>query len=43
LCFLWAFFEGGLGNVRFFGGVCVVKMWWIRGELWLIDDGSMVG
>jgi hypothetical protein len=30
--FYGRFLKGGLENVRFFGGVFVVKMWWIRGE-----------
>jgi hypothetical protein len=31
---LRAFLRVVLGNVRFWRGVFVVKMWWIRGELW---------
>jgi hypothetical protein len=43
LCFLLVFFEGVLENVRFWCGVFVVRLWWIRGELWLLDDCSVVG
>jgi hypothetical protein len=35
LCFLLVFFEGVLENVRFLGGVFVVSLWWIDGELWV--------
>jgi hypothetical protein len=40
---LLVFFEGVLENVRFWCGVFVVRLWWIRGELWLVDDCSVVG
>jgi hypothetical protein len=37
-----AFFLPGLlvvlEDVRFLYGVFVVKLWWIRGELWSVDD-----
>jgi hypothetical protein len=36
-------FKGVLENVRFWCGVFVVKAWWICGELWLVDDPSVVG
>jgi hypothetical protein len=36
-CLFTGIFEGGLENVRFLGGVFVVKMWWIRGESWSIE------
>jgi len=40
--FYWCFFEGVLENVRFWCGVFVVEAWWIYGELWLVDDPSVV-
>jgi hypothetical protein len=40
---LLVFFEGVLENVRFSCGVFVVRLWWIRGELWRGDDCSVVG
>jgi hypothetical protein len=42
-CFLLVFFEGVLEDVRFWCGVFAVRLWWIRGELWLVDDCSVVG
>ena len=41
--FYWCFFEGVLENVRFLCGVFVVKLWWIRGELWSVGDRFVVG
>jgi len=40
---LQAFLRVVLENVRFLCGVFVVKLWWIRGELWSIDDRFVVG
>jgi hypothetical protein len=39
---LRAFLKGVLGKVHFPDGVFVVRLWWIRGESWLIDDHFMV-
>jgi hypothetical protein len=40
---LLVFLKGVLENARFWCGVFVVRLWWIRGELWLVDDCSVVG
>ena len=40
---LLVFLRVVLENVRFSCGVFVVRLWWIRGELWLGDDCSVVG
>jgi hypothetical protein len=42
-CAFEAFLRGGLGKVRFSGGGFVVKLWWVRGELWSVDDRFVVG
>jgi hypothetical protein len=41
-CAFTGIFEGVLENVRFWCGVFVVSLWWICGELWLLDDCSVV-
>jgi hypothetical protein len=43
LRFLRAFLKGVLENARFWCGVFAVSLWWIRGELWLVDDCFVVG
>src|ERR1700692_3272436 len=37
-CVIAGVFEGGFEDVRFLYGVFVVMLWWIRGELWSVDD-----
>jgi hypothetical protein len=42
-CAFTGILRGGLENVGFWCGVFVVMLWWIRGELWLVEDCSVVG
>jgi hypothetical protein len=37
LCSFAGVFEGGFGNCGFLGGVFVLRLWWIRGGLWLVE------
>jgi hypothetical protein len=36
-------FEGGFRKSVFSDWFFVVKLWWIRGELWSVGDGSVAG
>jgi hypothetical protein len=38
-----AFLRGVWEKCDFSDGVFVVKLWWICGELWSVDDRSVVG
>jgi hypothetical protein len=38
-----AFLRVVLENARFLCGVFVVRLWWIGGESWSMDDRSAVG
>jgi hypothetical protein len=41
-CVFAGIFEGGFEKCVFFWCVFVVKLWWIRGESWSIDDFFLV-